>query len=58
MCFLSLKNNVCQLSDGQLANNLSIVHPQFTYGKYNKVMGIPFTTTELKNTFNQILEEE
>ncbi len=49
---------VCELSDGQFANYLSIVHPQFTYGKYNKVMGIPFTTTELKNTFNQILEEE
>lgn len=49
---------VCELSDGQFANYLRIVHPQFNYRKYNKVMGIPFTTTELKNTFNQILEEE
>jgi 2-oxoglutarate ferredoxin oxidoreductase subunit alpha len=45
---------VCELNDGQFANYLRIVHPQFNYIKYNKIKGIPFTTTELINTFNQI----
>ena len=49
---------VCELSDGQFANYLRITHPEYTYKKYDKIKGIPFTTIELINTFNQILEEE
>ncbi len=49
---------VCELSDGQFANYLRITHPQFNYMKYNKIKGIPFTTIELMQIFNQKLEEE
>lgn len=49
---------VCELSDGQFANYLRMVHPQFTYRKYNKIKGTPFTTIELTNAINQYLKEE
>ena len=47
---------VCELNDGQFANYLRMVHPEFTYMKYDKVQGLPFTTEELIEKFNQILE--
>jgi 2-oxoglutarate ferredoxin oxidoreductase subunit alpha len=29
--------------------------PDFKYTQYNKVMGLPFTVTELVNKFNEML---
>ncbi|OQA92622.1 MAG: 2-oxoglutarate oxidoreductase subunit KorA [Bacteroidetes bacterium ADurb.Bin234] len=49
---------VCELNDGQFADYLRIVYPKFVYHKYNKIKGIPFTTVELVNAFNQYLKEE
>lgn len=49
---------VCELNDGQFANYLRAVLPQFSYEQYNKIQGLPFTVTELKNKFNQLLEEK
>ncbi|MFO7864820.1 MAG: 2-oxoacid:acceptor oxidoreductase subunit alpha [Salinivirgaceae bacterium] len=49
---------VCEINMGQFANYLSMHLPQFTYQKYNKVQGLPFTIDELTNAFNKILEEK
>lgn len=49
---------VCELNCGQFADYLRIQHPQFKYEKLNKVQGLPFTIDELKNGFNEILEEK
>lgn len=48
---------VCELNNGQLASYLRTQHPNFEYEQYNKVKGQPFTVSELKEKFNQILEE-
>lgn len=47
---------VCELNNGQFANYLRAVLPQFKYQQYNKVQGLPFTISELKEQFNQILQ--
>lgn len=47
---------VCELNNGQFANYLRAVLPQFTYEQYNKIQGLPFKVAELKEKFNQILE--
>ena len=49
---------VCELNDGQFANYLRTLLPQFKYEQYNKIQGLPFTVKELKNKFNQLLEEK
>lgn len=49
---------VCELNNGQFANYLRGVFPQFVYEQYNKVEGLPFKIAELKNKFNEILEEK
>lgn len=48
---------VCELNDGQFAKYLRAVLPQFNYHQYNKVQGLPFTVSELKDVFNQMLAE-
>jgi 2-oxoglutarate/2-oxoacid ferredoxin oxidoreductase subunit alpha len=49
---------VCELNRGQFFNYLKMSFPQFKYLKYNKVQGLPFMISELKNKFNEILEED
>ena len=49
---------VCEQNAGQFAGYLRIKHPQFTYDQFNKVQGLPFMVQELKEKFNQILEEK
>ena len=48
---------VCELNTGQFANYLRMSFRQFEYLQYNKVQGLPFTTGELTDAFNRILEE-
>ena len=47
---------VCELNLGQFVTYLRGELPQFTYLKYNKVQGLPFFISELKEKFNKILE--
>jgi 2-oxoglutarate ferredoxin oxidoreductase subunit alpha len=49
---------VCELNGGQFADYLRMIHPEYSYLKFNKVQGLPFTTEELIEKFNQILEEK
>lgn len=49
---------VCELNLGQMAHYLRTEHQEFNYLQYNKVQGLPFTVTELKEKFNQILEDK
>ena len=48
---------VCELNNGQFANYLRAMLPQFKYEQYNKIQGKPFTISELKNKFNQLLND-
>jgi 2-oxoglutarate ferredoxin oxidoreductase subunit alpha len=48
---------ICELNLGQFAMYLRALLPQFTYLQYNKIQGLPFMISELKDKFNQILEE-
>lgn len=46
---------VCELNMGQFANYLRMNFPQFEYLQFNKVQGLPFTTVELSEKFNELL---
>lgn len=46
---------VCELNAGQFASYLKIEHQEFEYLQYNKVQGLPFTVSELKEKFNTLL---
>ena len=48
---------VCELNMGQFANYLRMNFQQVEYQQYNKVQGLPFTVTELKEKFNSMLEK-
>ncbi|MFP4041312.1 MAG: 2-oxoacid:acceptor oxidoreductase subunit alpha [Bacteroidota bacterium] len=48
---------VCELNRGQFADYLRLNHPEFNYLKYNKVQGRPFTTVEIKEHIQKLLEE-
>jgi 2-oxoglutarate ferredoxin oxidoreductase subunit alpha len=48
---------VCEINMGQFANYLRMCHPEFRYEQYNKIQGLPFMIAELKEKFNQMLEE-
>lgn len=45
---------VCELNSGQFANYLRMEHPEFSYKKYNKIQGLPFTVQELVHSINNI----
>jgi 2-oxoglutarate ferredoxin oxidoreductase subunit alpha len=47
---------VCELNTGQFANYLRMTFPDFKYLQHNKIQGLPFMISELKEKFNQILE--
>lgn len=49
---------VCELNDGQFIHVLNSNVPQFEYGRYNKIQGLPFTVSELHDAFNKILSED
>ena len=49
---------VCELNGGQFADYLRMTHPDFSYMKFCKIQGLPFTTIELIEKFNQIMEEK
>jgi 2-oxoglutarate ferredoxin oxidoreductase subunit alpha len=47
---------VCEINLGQFVNYLRMNLPEFRYMQYNKVQGLPFMISELKDEFNKILE--
>ena len=47
---------VCEINLGQFANYLRMNMPQYNYHQYNKIQGLPFMISELKNMFNNFLE--
>lgn len=49
---------VCELNEGQFANYLRMTFQQFTFHQFNKCQGLPFTTVELGEEFNRLLEEK
>jgi 2-oxoglutarate ferredoxin oxidoreductase subunit alpha len=48
---------VCELNLGQFVAYLRDRLPQFTYDKYNKVQGLPFSVEEIKDKVIKMLEE-
>ncbi len=49
---------VCELNTGQFANYLRMKHQKYTYNQYNKIQGLPFTVTEIKEHCIKLLEEK
>jgi 2-oxoglutarate ferredoxin oxidoreductase subunit alpha len=52
------KRIVCELNLGQFASYLRSNLPQFEYQQYNKVQGLPFTVSELKDAVTKVMEEK
>jgi len=48
---------VCELNSGQFASYLRNELPEFNYYQANKVKGLPFTVSELKESINKLLED-
>ncbi|MDP4223546.1 MAG: 2-oxoacid:acceptor oxidoreductase subunit alpha [Bacteroidota bacterium] len=48
---------VCELNMGQFANYLRMKFQEFKYEQINKVQGLPFTVTEIKEKCIKILED-
>ncbi|MEL4455710.1 2-oxoacid:acceptor oxidoreductase subunit alpha [Lutimonas vermicola] len=48
---------VCELNKGQLTTVLKGRHPEFEYVQYNKVMGLPFSVTDLVEKFKNLIKE-
>ena len=51
------KRVVCELNTGQFANYLRMNHPEFEYKQYNKIQGLPFMISELKQKFIELIED-
>lgn len=49
---------VCEINLGQFAGYLEMKHPEFDFKKFNKMQGLPFTVVELKEKFNQLMENK
>lgn len=49
---------VAEINNGQFAKYLRQQFENINFLQYNKVMGLPFTVRELKNHFNELLEEK
>ncbi|PKQ69203.1 MFS transporter [Labilibaculum manganireducens] len=49
---------VCELNEGQFAEYLRAGFQDVKFNQYNKLQGLPFTVLELKERFNQLLEEK
>jgi 2-oxoglutarate ferredoxin oxidoreductase subunit alpha len=52
------KRVVCELNMGQFANYLRSKYPHLDFMQYNKIQGLPFFITELKEKFKEILKEK
>ncbi len=48
---------VCEINMGQFVNYLRMHYPEFKYYQYNKVQGLPFMVSELKEHFEALLNE-
>lgn len=48
---------VCELNLGQFASYLRSKLPMFNYLQFNKVQGLPFMIAELKEKFNEVLNQ-
>jgi 2-oxoglutarate ferredoxin oxidoreductase subunit alpha len=49
---------VCELNNGQFATYLRSQLPDYKYKQYNKIQGLPFYISELKEKFQEILEDK
>ncbi|HKK42452.1 MAG TPA: hypothetical protein VJ963_08595, partial [Bacteroidales bacterium] len=49
---------VCELNLGQFADYLRMKHQEFNYHQINKVQGLPFTVTDIKEKCIKLLEEK
>lgn len=49
---------VCELNLGQFVNYLRLSLPEFKYQQFNKIQGLPFLVAELKDKYNEILEDK
>ncbi|MDR2836109.1 MAG: 2-oxoacid:acceptor oxidoreductase subunit alpha [Bacteroidales bacterium] len=52
------KRIVCELNLGQFADYLRTQFPQYPYLQFNKVQGLPFFISELKEKFIEIIKEK
>jgi len=48
---------VCELNSGQFANYLRINFQGIIFNQYNKIQGLPFTTSELEAHFKSLLKK-
>jgi 2-oxoglutarate/2-oxoacid ferredoxin oxidoreductase subunit alpha len=48
---------VCELNLGQFSEYLRSKLPRFNYLQFNKLQGLPFLISELKQKFNEVLEK-
>lgn len=48
---------VCELNNGQFAGYLRTKYPECPMTQYNKIMGLPFEVSELKEHFSSLLEK-
>jgi 2-oxoglutarate ferredoxin oxidoreductase subunit alpha len=49
---------ICELNLGQFAMYLRSKLPEFNYLQFNKVQGLPFMISELKQKFNEVLNNQ
>ncbi|MFH2095000.1 MAG: 2-oxoacid:acceptor oxidoreductase subunit alpha, partial [Bacteroidota bacterium] len=49
---------VCEINMGQFANYLRTKFPQYEYMQYNKIQGLPFLISELKEKFLHVLNKK
>jgi 2-oxoglutarate ferredoxin oxidoreductase subunit alpha len=49
---------VCELNSGQLVNYFRMKFPKNTYTQFNKVQGLPFVVSEIKEKIIQTLKEK
>ena len=48
---------VCELNNGQFVSYLRMNFPEFKYEQYNKIQGLPFMVSEIKEKFSSLLNE-
>lgn len=46
---------VCEINMGQMATHLRASYPKYDYLQYNKIQGLPFFISELKEKFKELL---
>lgn len=49
---------VCEINNGQFVKYLKMNFPEYKYGQYNKIQGLPFMVSELEEKFASILNEQ